>query len=156
MAAESATGKGQETEQQPVGGASATAAAAIVVGLVAYAVVEGLGEYGLLGVAGCIALFALICIYLAARSAVRGDYGSAVAWQLMALPIISLLIVLALPAIHPSNLLGSDNCDPVTGVCDEGRAPPGNWLPLVLFVAAFWATMHAQRRSRRNGRLAAP
>lgn len=125
----------------------------VVVGFVAFVLVEGSGEEGILAFAAFWAVWTVAAVLLGLRSATRGDSGSASAWLAFGLPAPLFLAVLALPLIHPHYLLGQSQCDPSTLFCDDSPAPTGNWVPLIFFVIAVIAVFRALRRSRHNARV---
>lgn len=128
----------------------AAAALSLVAGTAVYAaVVADLGQSAFVGV---LAALILMAFALVARDALRGRYGSAVAWGWTGYPLVLLLILIAIPLAHISRLLGSQACDPMANDC--GPLPAGGWVPLVLFLVAAVTGFVGINHIRRAGKSA--
>lgn len=96
---------------------------------------------------GVLASSALICLILMARSMVRHEFGSAVAWGYSGIPIIASLLIFELPLVHLSRLLGTPQCDAMAVSCDPATLP--FWMPFLLTIAAMGVAWVAVRRCKR-------
>jgi hypothetical protein len=80
-----------------------------------------------------LAVFLLAPLLLSVWSVIQANYGSAVAWSYVALPIVVFSTLLSLHFIRPSRLLGLVSCDAMANDC--GGAPLTRWVPVILLAS---------------------
>jgi hypothetical protein len=123
-----------------------TSAGLALAGLVAFSLVLGVDQSGFTAFWTGVVLLTLA---VTARSVLQADFGAAVAWGYTAVFLALAPLLLALSLTRVASLWDPNSCSTPFEPCSP--APPGAWVPAILYAASLvfaWRAVRACKAER--------